>query len=210
MSTPTEEFEGPTRSGIDRRLIAAIGALVVVLLALVWFVFLRGSPEPEEIAAPAPQAAPALTPEPERDEPARKPGSGGPVETFQVFAPRDPFEPLVSADDSAAAADGTGATVDTGGGVITNDSGSAGGDASGAPADTGGSSVGGHNVSVIDVFAAQGSPQAQIEVDGTVYKVSDGETFADSFELLSASGECASMLYGDDQFTLCEGEEILK
>jgi hypothetical protein len=210
MSTPTEEFEAPTRSGIDRRLIAVVGALVVVLLALLWFVFLRGSPDPEETAATAPAAAPAPAPEPERDEPARKPGGGGPVETFQVFAPRDPFEPLVSAADASAAADGTGATVDTGGGgVIANDSASAG-DTAGAPADAGGSSVGGHSVSVIDVFAAQGSRRAQVEVDGTVYKVSEGERFADSFELLSASGECAGLLFGDDQFTLCEGEEILK
>jgi hypothetical protein len=209
MSTPTEEFEAPTRSGIDRRLIAGVGALVVVLLALLWFVFLRGSPEPAETAAPAPQAAPEPAPEPEREEPARRPGGGGPVETFQVFAPRDPFEPLVSADDSAAAAGGTGATVDTGGGVITNDSGNGGGDA-GAGGDSGGSTIGTHTVSVVDVFAAGARRRAQIEVDGTVYKVSEGETFADSFELLSASGECAGLLYGDDQFTLCEGEEILK
>jgi hypothetical protein len=47
-------------------------------------------------------------------------------------------------------------------------------------------------------------------VDGTVYTVEEGERFATSFELLSLNGDCATMLYGDDQFTLCEGEEILK
>jgi hypothetical protein len=47
-------------------------------------------------------------------------------------------------------------------------------------------------------------------VDGTVYTVDEGEQFAESFQLLSINGECATMLYGDDQFTLCEGEEILK
>jgi hypothetical protein len=43
-----------------------------------------------------------------------------------------------------------------------------------------------------------------------VYTAQEGETFADSFQLVSASGRCATMLFGDDQFTLCEGEEILK
>jgi hypothetical protein len=208
MSTPTEEFEGPTGSRIDRRVIALVGALVVVLLLALWFLVLRdASPEPEEAAAPAPQAAPAPAPEPEpeADKRAARPG-GGPVETFQVFAPRDPFEPLVSPDSSGGAAD-TGATVDTGGGgVITNGSGGAPGGA----VDSGGSTVGGHTVSVIDVFTARGRRRAQVEVDGTVYKVNEGETFADNFKLLSASGECANMLFGDDQFTLCEGEEILK
>jgi hypothetical protein len=209
MSTPTEEFEGPMRSGIDRRLLAVVGALVLLLLALLWFFVPRGSPEPDQTAAPAPPAAPtpASEPDPKGDETAPEPGGGGPVETFQVFAPRDPFEPLVSPDDSDSAVVDTGATVDTGGGVITNpDSAITGEGASGS----GGSTVGSHTVSVVDVFAASGRRRAQVEVDGTVYKVSEGERFADSFQLLSASGECAGMLFGDDQFTLCEGEEILK
>jgi hypothetical protein len=63
---------------------------------------------------------------------------------------------------------------------------------------------------LVDVFQENNSPRAQVEVDGTVYTVSEGEVFADNFELVSASGECATMLFGDDQFTLCEGEEILK
>jgi hypothetical protein len=61
---------------------------------------------------------------------------------------------------------------------------------------------------VVDVRARGG--RAQIQVDGTVYTVDEGETFADNFQLVDASGECATMLFGDDEFTLCEGEEILK
>jgi hypothetical protein len=170
-----------------------------------------GSPEADGAAAPAPQEAPSPAPEPapKDDTPATRPGGGGPIETFQVFAPRDPFEPLVSPESGGEAAD-TGATVDTGGGVISNSNGNGAGDVSGGVADSGGSTVGGHTVSVIDVFAARGRRRAQVEVDGTVYKVNEGETFADNFKLLSASGECANMLFGDDQFTLCEGEQILK
>jgi hypothetical protein len=31
-----------------------------------------------------------------------------------------------------------------------------------------------------------------------------GETFADNFELMSISGDCATFLFGDQSFTLCE------
>ena len=43
-----------------------------------------------------------------------------------------------------------------------------------------------------------------------MHTVAEGEVFAENFKFLSVSGECATMLFGDDQFTLCEGEEILK
>jgi hypothetical protein len=50
----------------------------------------------------------------------------------------------------------------------------------------------------------------RIDVNGSMHSVAEGEVFAENFKLLSVSGECASMLFGDDQFTLCEDEEILK
>ncbi|MEA2460209.1 MAG: hypothetical protein QOH90_386 [Actinomycetota bacterium] len=63
---------------------------------------------------------------------------------------------------------------------------------------------------LIDVIRGGDDARAQIQVDGIVYTVDQGETFAGNFQLLSASGGCVSMLFGDDQFSLCEGEEILK
>jgi hypothetical protein len=65
-------------------------------------------------------------------------------------------------------------------------------------------------VRLVDVFTQGGRQRAQVQVDGTVYTVDEGETFAESFEVLSVSNDCATMLFGDDQFTMCEGEEILK
>jgi hypothetical protein len=65
-------------------------------------------------------------------------------------------------------------------------------------------------VKLVDVFTQNDRQRAQIQVDGTVYTVDPGETFAESFQLVSISGDCASILFGDDQFTICEGEEILK
>jgi hypothetical protein len=63
-------------------------------------------------------------------------------------------------------------------------------------------------VRVVDVFP--NGRTAQIQVDGTVYTVDEGEEFAANFRLISASGQCVTMLFGDDEFTLCEGEEVLK
>ena len=70
----------------------------------------------------------------------------------------------------------------------------------------GGSSItiGGHTVVLLDTFTSGGGEVAQVEVDGKVYSVSEGETFAQGqFELTTISGDCATFLYGDEQFTLC-------
>ena len=43
-----------------------------------------------------------------------------------------------------------------------------------------------------------------MEVDGTVYDVGIGEQFAGGrFELRSVADNCATFLFGDEQFTLC-------
>ncbi len=70
----------------------------------------------------------------------------------------------------------------------------------------GGSSItiGGHTVVLLDTFPSGGGEVAQVEVDGKVYSVSEGETFAQGqFELITITGDCATFLYGDEQFTLC-------
>jgi hypothetical protein len=186
---------------------------LVVLLAVLWFVFLRGGPE-EVVEVAPPVTAPTIEPAPEETEAPNK--GKRPIETFEVFAPKDPFRPLIS--DSAATS-GTGATTSgsvaapagtpgTGTGTAQPSGGSDIGGSSGSG--SGDSSVGGHRVRLIDTFQAGGRARARVQVDGTVYTVDEGDRFADNFELLSINGDCASMLFGDDQFSLCEGEEILK
>jgi hypothetical protein len=178
---------------------------LVVLLGLLWFLFLRGDSEVAPAVAP-PAAAPAPTPEATAEAPAAKPGKG-PLETFEVFAPKDPFKPLISAAGAGGtSAAGAPAPV-TSPGATTGGQPSGGSDISGGQ---GGDSVGGHRVRLIDTFTRNGEPQARVQVDGTVYTVGEGDRFADNFEVLSISGQCASLLFGDDQFSLCEGEEILK
>jgi hypothetical protein len=213
MATPPEIQQ--TRSVNNAQIALAAGG-VVLLLVVVWFLFLRGGDEDsalESAPAPPPVEGEPLVPVDPGDT--NKPDGGkGPVETFEVFAPKDPFKPLISAatdDDGAAPADGVDADgdgqIDPGTGTGT-DPGT--GTDTGNGTDGGGENVGGHRVSLVDVFHAEGGQRAQVQVDGTVYTVEEGERFAESFQLLSINGECATMLFGDDQFTLCEGEEILK
>lgn len=225
MSTAPDSFdrtesEPASRFGPPQILAAVLG--ILLLLILVWFFLLRGDDDVDETAAPA-APAPATTPVDEEEEEAGAPRRR-PVETFEVFAPKDPFDPLISAsaasggggtttadgggtttttDGTTTTTDGTGTTTDGTGTTTTTTSGSSGGG-------DGGSNVGGHRVRVIDVFQEDGEGRAQVQVDGTVYTVDEGERFAQNFQLLSTSGQCATMLYGDDEFTLCEGEEILK
>ena len=221
MGTPPENVETTTtvepvavsdagkQSVTPQQLAIVGGILLVVLLGLVYFFFLRGGGE-EEVVAPPPTAEGVPAPEetaPPGEEEADDDDDTGQVENFDVFAPRDPFKPLVSA---AGAAGGEVAPAGGGGG---------GGD--GEPTDPtdptdpsdpseDGETIGDHRVKVVDVYVEGGNDRAQIQVDGTVYTVDEGEEFADNFRLVSASGQCATILFGDDEFTLCEGEEILK
>ena len=209
--------EATGRDVAGRQLLIVVGGLVLLLIVL-WFLFLRGGGE-EEIAVPVtPPITVDPTPEvtPEVEEP-NQPGEG-PVETFEVFASKDPFEPLVNPAGAAGAPTGTAPATDPGAapGTAPGDGGAGDGSGNGTGGGNGGgsgdgsSNVSGHTVRLIDTFRQNGRTRAQIQVDGTVYTVDVGERFAENFELVDVSGECASILYGDDQFSICEGEEILK
>ena len=122
------------------------------------------------------------------------PSENGPIETFEIFAPKDPFEPLVMAAN----------------GGTNGSSGSGTKERAGLDRTEGDGHVGGHSVKLLDAYADGGRNLADVSVDGTVHKVTEGERFADNFELVSVQGRCVTMLFGDDQFTVCEGEQILK
>ena len=207
------------KKGVNPAQVAMLVGGLILVLALVWFFFLRGgddSVEPQTSPTPATtDDAAGVAREGDDERTAKKDDKKKePVETFELFASKDPFEPLI---DETPAATGTTApgtttppatttpgTTDPG----TTDPGTT--DPGTTDPGAGGQAVGGHTVRLVDVFSQDGSPRAQVSVDGSVYTVAEGETFADSFQLTSVSGTCATMLFGDDQFTLCEGEEILK
>jgi hypothetical protein len=218
-----------TKKGVNPAQVALLVGGLVLILALVWFFVLRSDGDPV-----APQSSPpastegAATAQNDGEEAATKDEQKGgnrkqPVETFELFASKDPFEPLIDETPAApgAAAPGTTTPGTTDPGTTTPGTTDPGTTTPGTtdpgttdPGTTdpgsGGQAVGGHTVRLVDVFSQDGSPRAQVSVDGSVYTVAEGETFADNFQLTSVSGTCATMLFGDDQFTLCEGEEILK
>jgi hypothetical protein len=145
---------------------------------------LRGGDESPEAGAPGTGSfAPAPSPTPVEPDQKAAPER-------LVFSGRDPFNP----------AEGGGSIQPVGAPAPDV---SPAGDPPAAP--TGGSSanVGGKTIVLIDIFSSGGEEQAQ--VDGTVYTVSEGESFdSNNYELVSISGTCADFLYGDQSFTLCE------
>ena len=221
---PTEPQEVSGRQVSPRQVALVVGG-AVLLLALFWFLFLRGGGDPaDDVVAPPPPVE-TTSPDLPPDGPDTDPDDKPPVETFEVFASRDPFEPLLSAEgegggttDDGTTDDGAtdeGATdTDGDGDVDEDDQPTDGGDVDG-DGDVDGTdepdeTVEGHRVELVGITGRGDDASAQIQVDDTIYTVAPGETFAENFKLLSTSGECATVLYGDDQFTICEGEEILK
>jgi hypothetical protein len=169
----------------QRTMLIVLG--VVVVGAAAFFMLTRGGGGEEE-------AGPTVTVPPVIPSPTGAPTEEPPRFTF--FAGRDPFEPIF-ADPSASPTPPV-SPVPT--------------DVSPAPPDEEGdqqegSSVGGHEVVLIDVFTDGGETLVQVRVDGQTYTVAVGETFADNFQLVSVRGGCATFLFGDQSFTLCEPGE---
>lgn len=200
---------GGQQASRNQVLILAALATVFVGLLLYMFVFSGGGEEPT-VTTPVPvseAAAPKAKSKPKKAEPAKLPtAKKGPVETSKVFASKDPFEPLVdesaTAGTSSEGSDVSGAVTETsapsGSTVVTGDQ------VQGSTVSDPTQTVNGRKVKLVSVFTKNLKTKARIQVDGTVYKVSQGEVFATNFKLVSFSGDCASVLYGDVEFTLCE------
>ena len=52
--------------------------------------------------------------------------------------------------------------------------------------------------------------RAQIEVNDSGFDVAEGDEFARHLRVLDLAESCATLLFGDGRFTLCEGETIRK
>lgn len=196
---------------IDRRLLYALGALVaVVLLFLLVIQPLLLGPADEDLSAPIPPPVTAPTPAPTVPDDA-PPESD---DTFETLLPRDPFQQLVVASIPGGGGGTTtpGTTTPgsgTGGNGGTGGSGSPGDPGSGEPGSD--AQVGATSVTLVDVFIDDdGVEKVIVEVNGTVYTAAEGEQFAERFQVLDISGECATFLFGDSRFVLCAGEAIRK
>lgn len=190
------EGGGKETRGRTALLLALVLAGAVVAAAGLWSFVLRSKPVEEAKPAPAvtatTRARVVASPKPSASPSAVQTGV---PETFEVFEGRDPFRPLLVAASSPA----PGATTST-----TTSSTPAPGRTSEA------SSQVGQRVTLMDVFTQGGTTYASVKVGSTVYKVKAGDTFAESFKVVSLSDRCGTFLYGDSRFRLCEGEEVIK
>ncbi len=62
--------------------------------------------------------------------------------------------------------------------------------------------IGDHDVRLIGVGGR--GEKLDVRVDGKVYTVQPGATFDDNFMLVKIDGRCATFLFGDQSFELCE------
>jgi hypothetical protein len=167
----------------ERTMLIVLG--VVAVLAGGFFLLSGGEETPPP---PGPTIGPI-------GQPTVQPTPSGPpkLPPLAIFGGRDPFFPLIREDTTG----GLPPTV--------SPTGSPGPSVSPAPTPTGGGNgVGGHDVRVLDVFVRDGEELVQVEVDGDVFTVGEGDTFAGNFKVVSIDGRCATFLFGDEQFTLCE------
>lgn len=193
----------------DRRAMIILGVVVLIAGVAAVFFLLSGDDgatqetAPTQVALPSPDAAPPPE-EGEGEEKGEKKPERKKRAQFTFFAGRDPFNPLVV--ETTAATGGTtetsGTTEGTGG--TTGGTGTGGG----GQVEKGESmTVGGRTIVLIDIFTQGGEEKVQVEVDGEAFVVAEGETFSGNFQLVAINGGCASFLFGDQSFSLCEPGE---
>jgi hypothetical protein len=134
-----------------------------------------------------------------------------PVETFEVFGSKNPFQP----PNGVPGGEGTTASTTPGGTTETTIPGGTTGTT--IPGTNGGASGSGteprvsQRVALLDVYQVGGVTVADVRVVSTVYtELAPGEEFAGSYKVVSLEGTCGSFLFGDERFRLCKGEEVLK
>jgi hypothetical protein len=167
-------------SARDRRALTIVGLGLVVVVTAYMLFFAGGTNHTGSGAFPgssvngAAQQLPGQTP-----AAAKAP--------LLIFTGRDPFLPLIQASSAPSSQP----TVSPAG--------------SGNPSPGGGSStsIGGHTVVLDSIFTVNGVQKVQVEVDGKVYTVAPGGSFAGNFKLVSINGSCANFTFGDQAFTLC-------
>ncbi len=185
-----------------KKLLAVLAGIVVLALvgAFVVLPALSGDAVDDSVVAvrrparTAPKAAVVVPPAPKKAVPVTAP--------FNDTVGRDPFRPLYVAPAAAPALIGVpGAPVPQPGAVAP---------APDSQPQSSSTQVGGNRVALLDVFSRDGKTFAQTKVGNTVHTPAVGASFAGNYQLLTASGECATYLFGDEQFQLCEGQEVLK
>ena len=105
----------------------------------------------------------------------------------QFSQPRDPFRPLITEDSEADAGNGNGDTT--------------------TPPEN---QTDGVSVTLQEIRDVSGTLRATVIVDGVTYDVGVGDTFADTFVVVSLDTDSGVFLNGDNAFTLSVDQQILK
>jgi len=200
----------PESDGNRTKVLAVLAGLVALVLLAFFVVLPMLSADDDETITPVKRVT-RTTP---KTKTAAKPVTAPAkvvAPTFDENFERDPFKPLyVAPKEVVAPAPGTvvgGAPAPvTGGAPVAPAPGTGTGT---APAGSS-AQVGSARVALVDVFVKDGKTFAQTKVNDTVYTPVEGADFAGSYRLLAADGTCATYLFGDEQFRLCEGQEVLK
>ena len=167
----------------ERALIIIMGMIAV--LAIVYMLFLSGG-------GSTPEALPSFTPRPASSPlptvaPTSIPSSA--PQTFEIFEGKDPFRSLIPIGGTTG-----GTTTGTGTPGPTSSPGTSGA----------------QRVTLVDISGSGSNRVATVDVDSTEYHVKAGETFAGSYRVKSLTSSCGTFVFGDESFTLCVGQEVLK
>jgi len=178
----------------DKRALIILGVIAGVAVAVFLALNLFGGGDEGEQALPTPSATPTVAPSPTVST------SPTPRQTPPpVAGGRDPFsippELAGTPGGGASPTDTTTTTPPTTTSPTTQPTSPGGGSSA---------TVDGHTVVLLDIFTTNGEQKAQVEVDGTVYTVDEGESFDDGFRVTSISSDCAVFVSGEgENFTLC-------
>ena len=194
-------------TGERRRLIvlgSVAGLLVVVLLAK--FVLFNGGGGSKTTQSTLSQPTSVLDGTTSSTAPSSR--STRTPATFDVFATKNPFEPVIIVTPPDGGPGPTSPT--TPGTPTTGGTGGPGGTTS-STSPPSNEPEPGSSVALLDVFQQQdGTEMAKVQVGSTVFTVGEDDVFATSYRVVSLDAPCGQFLFGDAPFKLCEGEQVIK
>ncbi len=204
--------EQPVESAQSSRkaLFAVLGG-VVALAVVGYFLVLPALSGGESTSTPVAGVVRKPAKKPAAKKPAAKKPTATQVYTEQIA--RDPFKALwfKPAPPETAPAPATGGTALPGTDVpATGGTDTGAGTGTGTGTGTGDNTASSVQVSLVKVFARQGNWYAQTRIGDEIWMPTVGQAFAGSFKLLAVGEGTATYLYGDERFTLREGQIVVK
>ena len=167
----------------SRREQVIIAAGFLLLIVVIGYVLLSsGGDEDPESLGPVPTTTRRATPRPTTT------AATGSTVGSTLGEGKDPFEPALNGNGGPT----PGATPSAGGPTGPNPTGEQ------------------RRVTLIDIFEEDDELQATVQVGGTDYTVGEGDVFATNFRVADLNDRCGTFLFGDERFTLCIGQEVLK